>query len=51
MGVPKRGHCEEQILWALRQAESGTTVREICREYGIGDAMFYNGERRMPVLA
>lgn len=51
MGMPKRGHSEEQILRALRQAESGTTVREICREYGISDAMFYNGKRNMPVLA
>ena len=51
MGLPKRGHSEEQILRALRQAESGTTVREICGEYGISDAMFYNGKRSMPVLA
>jgi putative transposase len=26
---------------ALRQAESGTTVKEICREHGISDATFY----------
>jgi putative transposase len=25
----------------LRQAESGTTVKEICREHGISDATFY----------
>jgi putative transposase len=40
-GMPKKGHSEEQILRALRQAESGTTVREICREHGISDATFY----------
>ena len=39
--MPKKGHGEEQILRALRQAESGTTVREICREYGISEARFY----------
>jgi putative transposase len=39
--MPKKGHSEEQILRALHQAESGTTVREICREYGISDATFY----------
>jgi putative transposase len=39
--MPKKGHREEQILRALRQAESGTTVREICREHGISDATFY----------
>jgi putative transposase len=51
MGMPMRGHSEEQILRALRQAESGTTVREICREHVISDAMFYNGKKSMPVLA
>lgn len=27
----QRGHTEEQILAALRQAEAGTTVVEVCR--------------------
>jgi putative transposase len=40
-GMPKKGHSEEQILRALRQAENGTTVKEICREHGISDATFY----------
>jgi putative transposase len=39
--MPKKGHSEEQILRALRQAESGARVSEICREYGISDATFY----------
>jgi putative transposase len=39
--MPKKGHSEEQILRALRQAESGRTVKEICREHGISDATFY----------
>ena len=39
--MPKKGHSEEQILRALRQAESGTRVSEICREHGISDATFY----------
>ena len=25
----------------MHQAESGTTVREVCREHGISDATFY----------
>ena len=29
--MPKKGHSEEQILRALRQAEAGTRVSEICR--------------------
>jgi putative transposase len=39
--MPKKGHSEEQILRALRQAGSGTTVKEICREHGISDDTFY----------
>jgi putative transposase len=39
--MPKNGHTEEQILHALHQAEAGTNVSEICREHGIGGAIFY----------
>jgi putative transposase len=38
--MPKKGHSEEQILRALRQAEAGAKVNEICREFGISDATF-----------
>jgi putative transposase len=49
--MPKKGHSEEQILRALRQAESGTRVSEICREYGISDATFYIWKKKYAVLA
>jgi putative transposase len=39
--MPKKGHSEEQMLGALRQAESGSKVSETCREYGISEATFY----------
>lgn len=39
--MAKKGHSEEQIQRALRQAEAGTKVSEICREHGISDATFY----------
>lgn len=32
---------EDQIAFALKQAESGTTVEEICRKMGISQAKFY----------
>lgn len=32
---------EEQVAYALRQAESGTPVADICRQLGISDATFY----------
>jgi putative transposase len=33
-------HSEEQILAALRQPESGTTVAAVCREVGINEQTF-----------
>ena len=39
--VAKKGHTEEQILRALRQAEGGSRVADICREHGISEATFY----------
>lgn len=32
---------EEQIAYALRQAESGATVADVCREIGVSEATFY----------
>ncbi len=39
--MSKKGHTEEQILRALRQAESGTRVADICREHGVSEATYY----------
>jgi len=39
--MPKKGRGEERILRALRQAESGTKVSDVCREHGISEARFY----------
>jgi putative transposase len=43
--MSKRGHTEEQILRALRQAEGGTKIIDICREHGISEATYYSGRR------
>jgi putative transposase len=32
---------EEQIAYALRQVESGTSVGEVCRRLGISEQTFY----------
>jgi putative transposase len=37
---------EEQIAFALRQAESGTTVGEVCRKMGVSEATFYNWKKK-----
>ena len=47
----RRGHPEEQILVALRQAESGPTVAEICRTVGISEQPFYVWKRKYAGLA
>jgi putative transposase len=37
---------EQQIAFALRQAESGTRVSEVCRKMGISEATFYNWKKK-----
>jgi putative transposase len=34
-------YSEEKILYALKQAESGTAVGDVCRTMGISEATFY----------
>ena len=49
--MAKKGHTEEQILRALRQAEGGTRVADICREYGVSEATFYVWKKKFSGLA
>lgn len=37
---------EQQIAYALKQAELGTPVEEVCRKMGISDATFYNWKKK-----
>lgn len=37
---------EEQIAFALKQAETGTRVEEVCREFGISQATFYAWKKK-----
>lgn len=37
---------EEQIAFALKQAELGTRVAEICRKMGISDGTFYKWRQK-----
>jgi putative transposase len=41
---------EEQIAMALRQAEAGTPVEEICRKLGVSEASFYRWKKRFGSL-
>lgn len=40
--MKKSKFTEEQITYALKQAELGTPVAEVCCKMGISDATFYN---------
>jgi putative transposase len=44
--MPRKGHTEEQILQALRQAEGGEKATEICRKLGISEQTFYTWKRK-----
>jgi len=44
--MPKKTFTEEQIASALRQAESGTTVAEVCRKFGVTEQTFYRWKRK-----
>ena len=37
---------EEQIAFALRKAQLGTRVKELCRKMGISEATFYIWKKR-----
>jgi len=32
---------EEPIVYAMRQAESGTSIGDLCRQLGVSEATFY----------
>lgn len=39
-------YTEEQIAFALKQAELGTPVPAVCRKMGVSDATFYNWRKK-----
>src|SRR5262245_11988057 len=44
--MPRKGHTEEQIIRALREAEAGKKVADICRDFGVSQQAFYSWKRR-----
>lgn len=37
----KKRFTEEQIIGFLKEADSGTNVKELCRKHGFSDGSFY----------
>ncbi len=44
--MKKSRFTDEQIAFALKQAETGTRTDEICRKMGISDATFYKWRQK-----
>ena len=44
--MKKSKYTEQQIAFALKQAELGTLVEEVCRKMGISDATFYSWKKK-----
>ncbi len=44
--MKKSKFTEEQIVFALKQAENGTIIDEICRKLGISQATFYQWKKK-----
>ena len=40
--MKKSRYTETQIIRVLKEVEGGRLVKEVCREYGISDATYYN---------
>ena len=44
--MKKKRFTEEQIAFALRQAESGVAVQEVCRKLQISEQTFYRWKKK-----
>jgi putative transposase len=44
--LTEESRIQKQIAFALRQAESGTAVTEICRKLGISEPTFYRWKKQ-----
>ena len=48
--MKRKRYGEAQVVFALRQAEEGTSVTEICRKMGVTEATFYRWKKRFAGL-
>ena len=44
--MPNKTFSEEQIALALREAETGTPVAEVCRRMGVSEQSFYRWKKK-----
>jgi putative transposase len=48
--MEKKSFTQEQIVYALRQAEAGTPVLDVCRKLGVTEQTFYRWKRKFAGL-
>ena len=44
--MKKSKFTEEQVVYALKQAEAGVPIKELCRKYGVSEATFYTWRKK-----
>jgi putative transposase len=44
--MKRKLYTDEQVAFALRQAEAGTAVAEVCRKMGVSEATFFRWKKR-----
>jgi putative transposase len=48
--MPKKGHPEEQIVFALKQVENGAKVQDVIRKLGVTEQTFYRWKKQFEGL-
>ena len=48
--MKKSKFTDQQIAFALKQAESGTSIEEVCRKLGISQQTFYRWKKKFAGL-
>jgi transposase-like protein len=45
--MKRKRYSDEQVAFALRQAENGTLVEVVCRKLGVFEATFYRWKKQL----
>jgi putative transposase len=48
--MPRKGHSEEEIVFALKQVENGAKVPDVCRKLGVSQQTFYRWKHQFEGL-